>query len=75
MQRKFEVIKPYYFLAKGTILKQDISGNYFVSMSDDGFLTCRIHGDVRVEGGVVENMKRNFREILPNNACSGQEPA
>lgn len=71
MLKTYRLIKPYYFLAAGTILKRDIRGYYFVSQTDDQWVECHIYGNVKVSGRVVESDSATFREMGPNAEGAG----
>lgn len=65
MGKAYQVIKPYYFIATGTILKQNIHGDYFIAMPDDEWIESRIHISTNfyIEGGVVEHKEDTFKEL------------
>jgi hypothetical protein len=60
--RQFVLKTDFYFLARGTMLKQDIAGNYFVSCEDDVPISIRAMG-IKINGGIVENRPDIFKEI------------
>ena len=61
--RQFVLKKNYYFLAEGTVLKQDVEHTYFVSMSDDDWMDSNIIGSIRISRLVVENTPDIFEEV------------
>lgn len=62
--RRFVLEQNYYFIARGTILKQNKEGNYFISMSDSDWIACPIRvGRLVISGRVVENQPDIFQEI------------
>jgi hypothetical protein len=64
MLKTYIVVKQYYFLAAGTILKEAAAGHeYFVSMSDSDFLRSRIVGRPIIDADTVEENKEHFLDV------------
>lgn len=42
MYHAYVLARPYYFLAEGTILKMNIKGDYFISMTDEAWIESQI---------------------------------
>jgi hypothetical protein len=53
--KEYRVVRAYYFLVAGTVLKHSVDGRYFVSLSDDAWLASGLHAPVYVDAAVVEN--------------------
>lgn len=64
MPRRFVLKQNYFFIASGTILKQNIAGDYFVSMPDSDWIMCKVRvGRMDISGRFVENNPDIFEEI------------
>lgn len=61
--RIFRLQLDYLFLAKGTILKRDFGGKYFILMSDDAWQKASISGNIMIEGDIVESTPDVFEDI------------
>lgn len=61
--RVFRLKLEYLFLAEATILKRNINGDYFISMSDETWQKAGIEGNVTIRGDVVENTPDVFEDI------------
>ena len=67
--RTFELTQNYYCFAAGTILKEDINGNYYVSMADETYLEARFIGSIpKINGAVVHSHPDVFREVHSHQA-------
>ena len=69
MNREFISIKPWYFLGMGVTLKQNIQGDYFVSMPDDDWFDSmfQIGEAPQLPRALVENRPDIFQEILKDS--------
>lgn len=63
--RKFRLKEPFEFIAAGTILRRDMEGDYFISMSDEAYIASKTRGgiDFRLPGHVVESNPDVFEDV------------
>lgn len=61
--RIFRLRLDYLFLVEGTILKGNVDGDYFISMSDNAWCQAGVDGNVTIRGDVVENTPDVFEDI------------